>query len=58
VESATSLVRDAQDFAESIILLREAKNVTYKLCQPGNLLRLESHAAAWRGESDFEDWLL
>ena len=41
-EAAAWLVRDAQDFATSIILLREAKNVTYKsFVKPGNLLRLE-----------------
>ncbi|MBU0718676.1 MAG: beta-hydroxyacyl-ACP dehydratase [Planctomycetes bacterium] len=42
-EAAAWLVRDAQDFATSIILLREAKNVTYKsFVKPGNLLRVEA----------------
>jgi 3-hydroxyacyl-[acyl-carrier-protein] dehydratase len=42
VESATWLIREATDFAPSLILLREAKNVTYKsFVKPGNLLRLE-----------------
>jgi 3-hydroxyacyl-[acyl-carrier-protein] dehydratase len=41
-EAAAWLVRDAQDFAKSVILLRQAKNVTYKsFVKPGNLLRLE-----------------
>ena len=41
-EAGAWLVRDAQDFRSSIILLREAKNVTYKsFVKPGNLLRLE-----------------
>ena len=41
-EAAAWLVRDAQDFSSSVILLREAKNVTYKsFVKPGNLLRLE-----------------
>jgi 3-hydroxyacyl-[acyl-carrier-protein] dehydratase len=41
-EAAAWLVRDAQDFRSSMILLREAKNVTYKsFVKPGSLLRLE-----------------
>lgn len=41
-EAAAWLVRDAQDFASSMILLREAKNVTYKsFVKPGNLLKVE-----------------
>jgi len=41
VEAASWLVRDAQDFASSIVLLREAKNVTYRsFVKPGNLLTL------------------
>lgn len=55
VESAAWLVRDARDFAASIILLREAKNVTYKsFVSPGNLLRLDVTCRRLeRGESDF-----
>ena len=42
VESATWLVRDATDFAPKIILLQNARNVTYKsFVKPGNLLRVE-----------------
>ena len=42
VEAAAWLVRDAQDFTSSVILLREAKNVTYKgFVKPGNLLSLD-----------------
>ena len=42
VEAATWLAYDALEFAPRLILLREAKNVTYKsFVKPGNLLRLE-----------------
>jgi 3-hydroxyacyl-[acyl-carrier-protein] dehydratase len=42
VEAGAWLVREARDFAPSVILLRSAKNVTYKsFVKPGNLLRLE-----------------
>ena len=42
VEAATWLTHDALDFAPLVILLKEAKNVTYKsFVKPGNLLRLE-----------------
>ena len=56
VESAAWMVRDAQDFAAGIILLREAKNVTYKsFVRPGNLLRLEvTCRRLTQGESDFD----
>jgi len=41
-ESAAWLVRDALDFAPSLILLRHAKNVTYRsFVKPGNLLSLD-----------------
>jgi len=41
-EAGGWLVRDAQDFAQSVILLRSVKNVTYRsFVKPGNLLRLE-----------------
>ena len=41
-EAGAWLVRDAQDFASSVILLRNARNVTYKsFVKPGSLLRLE-----------------
>ncbi len=40
-EAAAWLVRDAQDFSSSIILLRQAKNVTYKnFVKPGDVLTL------------------
>ena len=58
VEAGGWLVRDAQDFVPSVILLREAKNVTFKsFVKPGQLLRLEmrrqscsqhSHRPLWR----------
>jgi 3-hydroxyacyl-[acyl-carrier-protein] dehydratase len=56
VEAATWLVREAEDFASSLILLREARNVTYKsFVKPGNLLRVEvSCRRMGEGESDFE----
>ena len=42
IEAATWLAYDALEFAPLVILLKEAKNVTYKsFVKPGNLLRLE-----------------
>ncbi len=42
IEAGTWLAHEAQDFNPSVILLREAKNVTYKsFVKPGNLLQLE-----------------
>ncbi len=54
-EAGAWLVRDAQDFAVSVILLREARNVTYKsFVKPGNLLRLEVDCRRIaQDESDF-----
>ncbi len=54
-EAGAWLVRDAQDFAVSMILLREARNVTYKsFVKPGNLLRLEVDCRRIaQDESDF-----
>ncbi len=41
-EAGAWLVREALDFAPNVILLRSAKNVTYKsFVKPGNVLRLE-----------------
>ncbi len=56
VEAATWLVRDALDFEPGVVLLREAKNVTYKsFVKPGNLLRLEVTCRRFAREaSDFE----
>ncbi|MBI3833683.1 MAG: beta-hydroxyacyl-ACP dehydratase [Planctomycetes bacterium] len=56
VESASWLVRDAQDFPSRLILLRNVKNVTYKsFVKPGSLLRLEvSCRRLARDDSDFE----
>lgn len=56
VEAASWLVRDAQDFASPIILLRYAKNVTYKsFVRPGNLLTLEVTCRRLKqDESDFD----
>ncbi len=55
VEAARWLAWVTLDFAPSLILLREAKNVTYKsFVKPGRLLRVEvscRHLA--RGESDY-----
>lgn len=50
------LVREAQGFGEQIILLREAKNVTYKsFVRPGQLLRLEVTCRRLAADaSDFE----
>lgn len=42
VQAAAWLVRDAQGFSHSLILLRSARNVTYKsFVRPGQVLRLE-----------------
>ena len=56
VEAATWLVREATEFAPAVILLREAKNVTYKnFVKPGNLLTLEVTCRRLaRDGSDFE----
>ncbi len=55
-ESAAWLVRDTLDFAPGVILLRQAKNVTYKsFVKPGQLLRLEVKCRRLDDdESDFE----
>ena len=55
IEAGAWLVRDAQDFALNVILLREARNVTYKsFVRPGNLLRLEVDCRRLtQDESDF-----
>ena len=56
VEAGTWLVHDALDFASSLVLLREAKNVTYKnFVKPGNLLMLTvTCRRLTQGESDFD----
>ncbi len=56
VEAAAWLVRDAQDFSSSIILLRQAKNVTYKsFVRPGDVLTLTVTCRRLeRGGSDFD----
>lgn len=55
-ESAAWLVRDALDFVPGVILLRQAKNVTYKsFVKPGQLLRMEVTCRRLdKDESDFE----
>ena len=55
VESAGWLVQHALDFAPTVILLREAANVTYKsFVRPGQLLRLEVTCRRLaRSDSDF-----
>ena len=55
VEAAAWLVRDAQDFRSPVILLRYAKNVTYKnFVKPGNILRVSVTCRQMSsGESDF-----
>lgn len=56
VQAAAWLVRDAQDFSSSVILLRQARNVTYKsFVRPGDLLRLTVNCRRLDdGESDFD----
>ena len=55
VEAGRWLVWSSEDFAHSLILLREAKNVTYKsFVTPGETLRVEVKCRRLtRGESDF-----
>ena len=54
-EAAAWLVRDALDFSPSVILLREARNVTYKsFVKPGSLLTVTVTCRRMApGESDF-----
>lgn len=54
-EAGAWLVREAQDFVPGVILLRSAKNVTYKsFVKPGNLLRVEVNCRRMaRDESEF-----
>ena len=54
-EAAAWLVRASEDFAHSVILLSEAKNVTYKsFVKPGNLLTVTVTCRRMApGESDF-----
>jgi 3-hydroxyacyl-[acyl-carrier-protein] dehydratase len=56
VEAASWLVRDAQDFAANVILLRQVKSVTYKsFVRPGNLLTVEATCRRLaREDSEFE----
>lgn len=55
-EAAAWLVRDAQDFSSSIILLRQARNVTYKsFVKPGDVLTLTVTCRRLaQGGSDFD----
>lgn len=55
-EAGAWLVRDALDFAVPIVLLRQAKNVTYKsFVKPGHRLTLTVTCRRLaRGDSDFE----
>jgi 3-hydroxyacyl-[acyl-carrier-protein] dehydratase len=44
VQASAWLVREALDFAPSLVLLKEARNVTYKsFVAPGQVLTIESH---------------
>jgi 3-hydroxyacyl-[acyl-carrier-protein] dehydratase len=55
-EAAAWLVRDALDFSESIVLLKQAKSVTYKsFVKPGHLLTLRvTCRRLTREESEFQ----
>lgn len=55
-EAAAWLVRDATNFARPAILLRSARNVTYRsFVKPGSLLRVEVTCRRLaRDDSDFE----
>ena len=54
-EAAAWLIRDAEDFASTIILLSSAKNVTYKsFVRPGGVLTVTVQCRRLAdGESDF-----
>ena len=54
-EAGAWLVREAEDFASSVVLLKEARNVTYKsFVQPGHVLKVEVACRRLaRGESEF-----
>jgi len=56
VQAGAWLVRDAQNFAAPVVLLRQAKNVTYKsFVKPGHQLTLTVTCRRLaRGDSDFE----
>jgi len=55
VQSAAWLVRASTDFAASVVLLSEARNVTYKsFVAPGHVLKLE--ATARRIETDSSEF--
>ena len=56
IEAAAWLVRDAQDFESNVILLRSARNVTYKsFVKPGRLLTVTVGCRRLaRSESDFD----
>lgn len=55
VEAAGWLVRESNDFNRSIILLRSAKNVTYKsFARPGDVL--DVHAECARLDADDSDF--
>jgi 3-hydroxyacyl-[acyl-carrier-protein] dehydratase len=55
VQSAGWLVRQALDFAPSLVLLKEARNVTYKsFVSPGQVLTLEAECLSLEpGQSQF-----
>ena len=55
-QAAAWLVRDAQDFKTNVILLREAKNVTYKsFVKPGDVLTVTVTCRRLAdGESDYD----
>jgi len=55
-EAAAWLVRDASDFAPTLVLLREARNVTYKsFVRPGSVLRVEVNCRRLESaDSDFD----
>ena len=55
MESASWMVRQHEDFAHSLVLLKEARNVTYKsFVKPGHLLRIEVRCRGLaQSESEF-----
>ncbi|GIK15267.1 MAG: beta-hydroxyacyl-ACP dehydratase [Planctomycetota bacterium] len=55
VEAAAWLVRSSLDFAPSLVLLKEAKNITYKsFVRPGDVLEVDVQTRRLEGvESEF-----
>ncbi len=56
IQTASWLVRDALNFAPAVVLLKSARNVTYKsFVKPGDVLRLEVNCRSYdEAQSSFD----